>query len=77
MCNGLQCVTVYSTYCAVTKALVKAGGHESTRQRLIEWIAPPTSHLDELRVMPAAQLAQLSDKDLVNQALLVMTVKNP
>ena len=59
------------------KAIVTAGRHASTRQRLIDWIAPPPSHLDELRTMPAAQLAQLSDADLVNQALLVMTVKNP
>ena len=59
------------------KALVTAGRHESTRQRLIDCIAPPPSHLDELRTMPAAQLAQLSDANLVNQALLVMTVKNP
>ena len=59
------------------KAIVTAGRHASTRQRLIDCIAPPPSHLDELRIMPAAQLAQLSDADLVKQALLVMTVKNP
>jgi hypothetical protein len=27
--------------------------------------------------MPAAQLAQLSDADLVNQALLIITISNP
>ena len=59
------------------KAIITAERHASTRQRLIEWIAPPPSHLDELRTMPATQLALLSDPDLVNQALLVMTVKNP
>ena len=59
------------------KALLKATQHESTRQRLIQQLTRPASHLDELRIMPAAQLAQLSDTDLVNQALLIMTVTNP
>ena len=59
------------------KAIITAERHASTRQRLIDWIAPPPSHLDEFRTMPAAQLALLSDPDLVKQALLVMTVKNP
>ena len=52
------------------KAIITAERHASTRQRLIDWISPPPSHLDELRTMPAAQLAQLSDPDLVKQALL-------
>ena len=56
------------------KAALKAIQHESTRQRLL---TPPPSHLDELRIMPAAQLAQLSDADLVSQALLIMTITNP
>ena len=48
---------------------MKAAQHESTRQRIIQQLTPPTSHVDEHRVMPTAQLAQLSDADLVNQAL--------
>ena len=56
---------------------MKAAQHESTRQRIIQQLTPPTSHVDEHRVMPTAQLAQLSDADLVNQALLVITANNP
>jgi len=59
------------------KAFLKAEKHEATRQRLIQQLTPPPSHLDELRVMPAAQLAQLSDADLISQALLIMTTANP
>jgi hypothetical protein len=59
------------------KVALKAIQHESTRQRLIQQLTPPPSHLDELRIMPAAQLAQLSDADLVNQALLIVTITNP
>jgi hypothetical protein len=57
------------------KAIITAERHASTRQRLIEWIAPPPSHVDEFRVMPVAQLEQLSDPELVKQALLNMTVQ--
>jgi len=59
------------------KALLQATKHGSTRQRLIQWLTPPPSHVDELRIMPAAQLAQLSDADLDNQALLIVTITNP
>ena len=50
------------------KAAMKAVQHKSTRQRIIQQLTPPTSHVDELRIMPAY---------LVNQALLVITANNP
>ena len=48
------------------KATVKAGLHADTKQRIIQFLAPPPSHQDPLCVMPVDQLATLSDPDLVH-----------
>jgi hypothetical protein len=61
---------------AISKAAVKAGRHADTKNRIIQFLAPPPSHQDPLRVMPADQLAALSDPDLVHQALQLLTTAN-
>ena len=53
--------------------LGKERRHTEERVQLIQLLAPPSTHLDELRVMPVSQLNQLSDVDLVNQALQLVT----
>ena len=58
------------------KAAVKAGLHADTKLRIIQFLAPPSSHQDPLRVMPVDQLAALSDPDLVHQALQLLTTGN-
>ena len=53
--------------------LGKERRHTEERVQLIQLLTPPSTHLDELRVMPVSQLNQLSDVDLVNQALQLVT----
>ncbi len=40
-------------------------------------MAPPTSHFDDLRVIPVAQLNKLSDELLVKEALRLVTNDDP
>ena len=61
---------------ANSKAAVKAGLHADTKNRIIQFLAPPPSHQDPLCVMPVDQLATLSDPDLVHQALQLLTTEN-
>ena len=61
---------------AINKAAVKAGLHADTKNRIIQFLAPPPSHQDPLRVMPVDQLAALSDPHLVHQALQLLTTAN-
>ena len=61
---------------ANSKAVVKAGLHTDTKNRIIQFLAPPPSHQDPLRVMSVDQLATLSDPDLVHQALKLLTTEN-
>ena len=44
--------------------------------RIIQFLAPPPSHHNPMRVMPVDQLATLSDPDLVHQALQLLTTDN-
>jgi hypothetical protein len=43
---------------------------------IVQFLAPPPSHHDPLRVMPVDQLATLSDPDLAHQALQLLTTDN-
>jgi hypothetical protein len=47
-----------------------------SKNRIIQFLAPPPSHQDPLRVMPVDQLATLSDSDFVHQALQLLTTYN-
>ena len=58
------------------KAAIKANLHADTKLRIIQFLAPPSSHRDPLRVMPVDQLAALSYPDLVHQALQFLTTGN-
>ena len=58
------------------KKLTKAGLHADTKNRIIQFLAPPPSHQDPLRVIPVDRLATLSDPDLVHQALQLLTTEN-
>jgi hypothetical protein len=60
----------------LSKAAVKANLHADTKNRLIQFLAPPPSHQDPLRVMSVEQLAALSDSGLVHQALQLLTTSN-
>jgi len=60
-----------------TKLAEKAKNHSDTRQRIEEFLAAPTSHYDPSRPLSRAQLAMLSDDELIRQALQVLTVANP
>ena len=60
---------------ANSKAAVKAALHADTKNRIIQFLAPPPSHQDPLRVMSVDQLATLSDPDLVHQALQLLTTE--
>ena len=55
---------------------MKAGLHVDTKNRIIQFLAPPPSHQDPLRVIPVDRLATLSDPDLVHQALQLLTTEN-
>ena len=47
-----------------------------TVNRIIQFLAPPPSHQDPLRVVPVDQFATLCDPDLVHQALQLLTTEN-
>jgi len=55
----------------------KERSHAEQRVQLIQLLAPPTSHLDDLRAMPVPQLNELSDVALVKQALQLVTNDDP
>jgi hypothetical protein len=50
--------------------------HTDTRKRIVEYLAPPASHHDPLRLMSVYQLNTLTDPGLVHQALQLMTIDN-
>ena len=52
-----------------SKASDKADRHADTKARIVQFLAPPPSHHDPLRVTPVDQLAALSDPELVDKAL--------
>jgi len=52
----------------ISKAAQKAERHADTKARIIQFLAPPPSHHDPLRVTPVDQLAMLTDPALVNLA---------
>jgi hypothetical protein len=57
--------------------LGKVRSHAEQRLQLIQLLAPPPSHVDDLRVMPVFQLNELSDVQLVKQALQLCTYDDP
>jgi hypothetical protein len=57
--------------------LEKERRHSEQRAQIIELLAPPTSHLDELRVTPVSVLLELSDEALVTSALQLVTTDDP
>lgn len=59
---------------AKEKAAAAAALHHDTRQRIVQYLASPTSHHDPLRLMPVEQLESLSDSELVRQALAFLTI---
>jgi hypothetical protein len=50
--------------------------HVDTRKRIVQFLAAPTSHNDPLHNISVYQLSELTDEDLVGQALLVLTTAN-
>jgi hypothetical protein len=50
--------------------------HVDTRKRIIQFLTAPASYNDPLRALSADQLSELSDADLVGQALQVLTADN-
>jgi len=60
----------------ISKASVKADRHADTRARIVQFLAPPPSHHDPLRVTPVDQLVALTDPELVNKALQLFTIDN-
>jgi len=59
-----------------SKASDKADRHVDTKARIVQFLAPPPSHHDPLRVTPVDQLAALSDPELVDKALQLFTTDN-
>lgn len=59
------------------KAQKLAELHASTRQRILQFLAPPAAFQDPLRAMPVDQLVALSDTELVYQALQLLPADNP
>ena len=59
-----------------SKASDKADRHADTKARIVQFLAPPPSHHDPLRVTPVYQLAALSDPELVDKALQLLTTDN-
>jgi hypothetical protein len=60
-----------------SKASDKADRHAvDTKARIVQFLAPPPSHHDPLRVTPADQLAALSDPELVDKVLQLFTTDN-
>jgi hypothetical protein len=53
--------------------ILKQGRHAEQRVQLIQLLAPPTSHFDDLRVKPVHELNKLSDILLVQEALRLVT----
>jgi hypothetical protein len=60
----------------IRKANLKAERHADTKARIIQFLAPPPSHHDPLRVTPVDQLAALPDPELVDKALQMLTTDN-
>jgi hypothetical protein len=60
---------------AKEKAVAVAALHHDTRQRIVQYLAPPTSHHNPLHLMPVEQLESQSDSELVRQALAFLTIK--
>ena len=57
--------------------ILKQGLHAEQRVQLIQLLAPPTSHFDDLRVKPVHELNKLSDMLLVQEALRLVTKDDP
>ena len=57
--------------------ILKQGLHAEQRVQLIQLLAPPTSHFDDLRVKPVHELSKLSDILLVQEALRLVTKDDP
>ena len=68
--------TIPQSFDKQNKASLKANRHADTKARIIQFLAPPPSHHDPLRVMPVDQLATLTDPELVHQALQLLTIDN-
>ena len=60
----------------ISKASAKADRHADTRARIVQFLAPPPSHHDPLRVTPVDQLVALTDPALVDKALQLFTIDN-
>jgi hypothetical protein len=56
---------------------LKQRRHAEQRVQLIQLLAPPTSHFDDLRVKPIHELNKLSDELLVKEALRLVTNDDP
>jgi hypothetical protein len=50
--------------------------HVDTRKCVVQFLAAPTSHNDPVRTLSVDQLSELTDADLVGQALQVLTTDN-
>jgi hypothetical protein len=59
-----------------SKAAEKKNRHADTKARIVQFLAPPPSHHDPLRVTSVDQLAALTDYDLVDKALQLFTTDN-
>jgi hypothetical protein len=57
--------------------LNKVRSHAEQRLQLIQLLTPPPSHVDDLRVMPVCQLNELTDVQLVKEALQLCTNDDP
>ena len=58
------------------KAEVKAKAHADIHQRIVQFLAAPTSHNDPLRTLSVDQFNALTDAQLMHQAFQVLTIDN-
>jgi hypothetical protein len=58
------------------KIAKRDAAHVDTRERIVQFLAAPASYNDPLRTLSVDQLSELSDANLVGQALSVLTTEN-